>query len=68
MLTLSPDKMRIEFDLRVWNRAQDGIDIEIAEGAQVTLELNGNTVWPARLVQMGAERWPLESLPVVLAR
>jgi len=68
VLELSPDNTRVEFDLRVWNRALDGIDIEITEGAQVTLELNDNTARAARLVQIGGDRWPLESLPAVLAQ
>jgi len=68
VLELSADKMRIEFDLRVWNRALDGFDIEIAAGAQVSLELNDNTASAANLVQVGGDRWPFESLPAVLAQ
>jgi len=68
VLELSPDNKRIEFDLRVWNRALDGIDIEIPEGARVSLELNDNTANAANLVQVGGERWSLERLPAILVK
>jgi len=71
-LEVSADQKRVDFDLRVRNSVQDsgqdGIDIVLPEGSEVSLELNGNTAEAASLVQVGGERWPVEKLPVVLAQ
>jgi len=68
VLEVSTDQKRVDFDLKVWNSAQDGVDIVLPEGSEVSLELNGNTAEAASLVQLGGERWPIEKLPVVLAK
>jgi hypothetical protein len=68
VLEVSADKTRIDFTLQVWRRAQDGIDMVLPGGSEVSLELNGNTTEAASLVQVGGDRWPIESLPVVLAK
>ena len=68
VLKTSEDKTRVEFTLHVVNSGQDGIDIELPSGAEVSLELNGNTVEAARLVQVGGDRWRIESLPVMLTK
>jgi hypothetical protein len=68
VVDISADQTRIDFTLQVWKHYQDGIDIVIPEGSEVSLELNGNTAEAASLVQVGGDRWPLESLPVALAK
>ena len=68
ILQMSPDQKRIEFDLKVWGSAQDGVDIVLPEGAKVSLELNDNTAEASHIVKVGGERWSIESLPVVLSR
>jgi hypothetical protein len=45
-----------------------GIDMVLPGGSEVSLELNGNSTEAASLVQVGGDRWPIESLPVVLAK
>ena len=68
LLMVSADQKRVDFDLEVWNAGQDGIDIVITAGSQVSLELNGNTVEASALVKIGAESWPVENLPVFLSK
>lgn len=59
---------RIEFDFRVWNHCEDGIDFTVPEGAEIQLELNENTREATNLVTIGKERWPISRLPLVLSR
>lgn len=68
VLQLDADQKRVDFDLKVWNSGQDGIDIVLPEGSAVSLELNGNTAEASALVRIGGDRWPVERLPVVLSK
>ena len=68
VLEVSADKTRIDFTFQVWKRAQDGINMILPEDSEVSLELNGNTAEAASLVQVGGDRWPIDSLPVALTK
>jgi hypothetical protein len=58
---------RIVFDLKVGGPWQDGIDFEFPESAEVRLESDGAAPIDANRVRIGAARWPVAALPVVLS-
>jgi hypothetical protein len=62
------DPLRVAFDLRMVSPWDDGFDLQVPAGAHV--ELNVQSVSTGNAVQamrIGAERWPVQQLPVDLS-
>ncbi|VEP14693.1 hypothetical protein H1P_280034 [Hyella patelloides LEGE 07179] len=61
------DPLKIDFDLKVSQGFQDGIDFSFSEGASLTLNLESPGEETAALLQVGAERWSVSELPLDLS-
>ncbi|WP_200347825.1 CRTAC1 family protein [Halochromatium glycolicum] len=56
---------RIAFDLQMWQQWQDGIDFQFPPEANVSFTLQPHADdSPADALQIGAERWPVEQVPL----
>jgi len=56
---------RIVFDLSMWSPWEDGFEFEVPAGASVQLSLQPQgSEDPAQTIRIGAQRWPVEQLPV----
>ncbi len=58
------DPLRIDFDFRVWQSWEDGIDFRFPEGAALTLNLEEPGEGAADLLHVGAEQWSVSELPL----
>jgi hypothetical protein len=60
------DPTRIIFDLRMWGQWEDGLDFQLAPGAQLALNLTAANPFasPAQAVHVGNRKWPVENLPL----
>ncbi len=65
LITTNPQQ--IDFDLRVRNSGEDGIDFRFPPGAGLMLNLEESQQESASLVRIGSEQWPILTLPVDLS-
>ena len=57
--------LRLVFDLRMWSPWEDGFEFVVPAGAHVELSLQPQgTEDPAQSLHLGAQRWPVQQLPV----
>ena len=61
------DPSRIDFDFRVWQSLEDGLDFRFPAGAALTLNLEEPAEGAAALLHVGAEQWSVSELPLDLS-
>lgn len=61
------DPTRIDFDLKVWSGFQDGIDFSFSQDANLTLNIDNSGDEAASLLQVGADRWSVNEVPLDLS-
>jgi hypothetical protein len=68
VFSVSADGMEIDFDMQTEGVMEDGIDFIYPEDAGISFELNNNTDEAAALIRIGDVAWPIDRLPLELAR
>jgi hypothetical protein len=63
----STNPLQVLFDLQAAGAGEDGITLSAPVGAALSLNLISPAPGAAALVRIGADRWPLSSLPVDLS-
>ena len=61
------DPSRIDFDFRVWQSWEDGIDFRFPAGSALTLNLEKPSEAATDLLHIGTEQWPISELPLDLS-